>query len=441
MDLLAFGVGFVLVTILGVATGLVTGLSPGLHVNNVAALVLSTRSAWVVGLGAILPEARSGPATDALLACYLIATAASHAAFDFVPSVFFGAPSEDTALATLPGHRLLLEGEGARAVALASRGVLLGTAFAAFLLLPMRWVLAEPVGLADAFRPWTGPFLVVLLCSLVGSEARRPRRVRRCARAAWVQLLAAGLGVAVLRDPGPLPSEVVLFPLFSGLFGIPNLLVGVRTRPGAIPQQRISALPPLSRADLRWSLRGTLAGASVSWLPGLSGGSAATLASLGRRSTSPAGFLVVLGAVSSSTTLLSVAVLFIIHRARSGAAAAVRDLVGEPNGWAPATAIPPVLLALVVSAVLACALAAPIAGGIGRVLAARWTSMDPRLLSAACLVALFLLIGAASGPVGVGVAALAALVGSVPIALRVRRVHLMASLLVPILLPHLAPAT
>lgn len=437
MDVLVFGAGFALVTILGVGTGLVTGLSPGLHVNNVAALVLATRPAWVGALEAVLPHAQGDPATDVLLACFLLATAASHAAFDFVPSVFFGAPSEDTALATLPGHRLLLDGEGARAVALAARGALLGTAFAAFLLLPMRWILGEPIGLADAFRPWTGPFLVVLLLALLASEVHPPRRARRTARAAWVQLLAAALGVAVLRDSGPLPSDVVLFPLFSGLFGIPNLVVGVRSRPGTIPQQRISPLPRLTKADFRWSIRGTLAGASVSWLPGLSGGSAATLASIGRRSTTPAGFLVVLGAVSSSTTLLSVGVLFIIHRARSGAAAAVRDLVGDPDEWSHAAAIPSVLLVLVASAVVACALAAPATARIGRAFAVRWASRDPRILSGVCLVALVALIGLASGPAGVGIAALAALVGYVPIALRVRRVHLMASLLVPVLLTHL----
>jgi len=37
-------------------------------------------------------------------------------------------------------------------------------------------------------------------------------------------------------------------------------------------------------------------------------------------------------------------------------------------------------------------------------------------------------------------AGLAAVVGLVPIALRVRRVHLMASLLVPVLLTYLGPA-
>src|SRR5206468_771129 len=173
--------------------------------------------------------------------------------------------------------------------------------------------------------PWTPIFLVCVLAAVLASEWRGRGRVRRGLRAVWVQALAAGLGIAVLRGPSLVDPDAVLFPLFSGLFGIPSLIVGLRARPGSIPYQRLEPLRGLSREDARSALRGTIAGASVSWLPGLSGGAAATLASVGtRRTVGPSQFMVVLGAVSTSTALLSVAVLFIIHRARSGAAAAVR---------------------------------------------------------------------------------------------------------------------
>src|SRR3989442_5223711 len=98
-----------------------------------------------------------------LMACSRLAAAGSHAVFDFVPTVFLGAPTEDTALATLPGHRLLLVGQGAKAVALAARGALLGTAFAVVALLPVRFLLAEPINLADRYRPWSPVLLVFVL--------------------------------------------------------------------------------------------------------------------------------------------------------------------------------------------------------------------------------------------------------------------------------------
>src|SRR2546430_5811046 len=56
-------------------------------------------------------------------------------------------------------------------------------------------------------------------------------------------------------------------------------------------------------------------------------------------------------------------------------------------------------------------------------------SSELRRIAALSLLAVLLLLAAATGPVGIGLASLAALVGLVPVALRVRRVHLMASLL------------
>src|SRR5437867_11671752 len=112
---------------LGLLAGALTGLSPGLHVNNVAALVLATQAAWTGFLAALVPDVSSEPETiGLLLSCFLLATAGSHAVFDFIPAVFLGAPTEDTALATLPGHRLLLVGQGAKAVALAAEARCLG---------------------------------------------------------------------------------------------------------------------------------------------------------------------------------------------------------------------------------------------------------------------------------------------------------------------------
>lgn len=442
MDAVGFLPAFVVLTGLGLLTGLLTGLAPGLHVNNVAALVLATQGAWIGVIAALSPGGNADPETTGfLLSCYIVATAASHAVFTFVPSVFLGAPTEDTALATLPGHRLLLVGQGAKAVALAARGAVLGTGMAALLLIPLRLLLGDPIALADRFRPWTSLFLVGLLVALLAAEVRGQHGWRRVARAAFVQCLAALLGIATLRGTLPLDSGIILFPLFSGLFGLPSLLLGLIGRRGRMPEQRLETLRRVSIRDVRAALRGTAAGAAVSWMPGLSGGAAATLASIGRRKeVGPSQFLVVLGAVSSSTTLLSVAVLFMIHRARSGVAAAARDLIGDVALWTDPTSVPGSLLLLTASSVVATAVAAPVAARIARRVARRYGRSDPRRTAAASLAAILGLLFVATGPLGLAVAGSATLLGFVPIALRVRRVHLMASLLIPVVLSYLAPA-
>jgi len=439
VSLTGFLLGFVLVLGLGILTGILTGLSPGLHVNNVAALLLATQDAWVSLIALFVPDASADSATTGLLlSCFLLATATSHAVFDFIPSVFLGAPTEDTALATMPGHRLLLAGQGAKAVALAARGALLGSVFGLVALLPLHALLADPVGIADRFRPFAGAFLAAVLGALVISELRGRNRVRRVLGTIWVQGLAGLLGLATLRGSMPLDPGVILFPLFSGLFGIPTLLLGLRARRGQIPAQRIEPIRGTSREDVRSALRGTLAGASISWLPGLSGGAAAALASLGRRrNLGPSQFMVVLGAVSTSTTILSVAVLFMIQRARSGAAAAVRVLLGEPAPWTVSLSAPFSLLLLTVSAVLATTVAAPLAVRFARWLADHVSRSDPRRVSVLSLSVIIVLLAVSTGVVGLGLAAISTIVGLVPVALRVRRVHLMASLLVPVLFTYL----
>jgi len=426
VDLLGVLAAFVGVVLLGVAVGMLTGLSPGLHVNNVAALLLATRGVWAGFLGILVPEIAADPAAiGTLLSSFLLATAAAHGVSSLIPSVFLGAPTEDTALATLPGHRLLLAGEGPRAVALAARGATLGTLFAVLLLVPLRFVLSDPIELAARFRPWSALFLLGLLGAILATEFRGRHPIRRGFRAAWVQGL----------DP-----NIVLFPLFSGLFGLPTLFISLRGNSGRIPAQRIDSLRRLSWSDVRSALRGTAAGAAISWLPGLSGGAAATLASIGRRNrTGPGQFMIVLGAVSASTGLLSAAVLFMIHRTRSGVAAGVKELAGDPAAWS-GFGIPATLVALVVSTSLATALAAPMAARLAQRIARRWSTWDPRKVSIVSIAVIEGLLFVVTGWPGVAVAAVASLVGLVPVALRVRRIHLMASLLVPVLLTYLAPA-
>jgi putative membrane protein len=82
---------------------------------------------------------------------------------------------------------------------------------------------------------------------------------------------------------------------------------------------------------------------------------------------------------------------------------------------------------------LAAILAAPLAAKLAGVLAPRLIRFDPRLLSAATLAALGGLILLATGVIGLALAGLACLVGSVPVRIGVRRIQLMAALLVPVL--------
>ena len=105
--------------VLGVLFGVVTGLTPGIHINLVALLVVSFSPLL---LGFVSPLS---------LGVFIIAMSVNHSFLDSIPGVYLGAPDEDQALNVLPGHKMLLKGEGYKAVKL----TLIGSFFSLILCL------------------------------------------------------------------------------------------------------------------------------------------------------------------------------------------------------------------------------------------------------------------------------------------------------------------
>ena len=92
-------ISIILALILGILVGIFTGLIPGLHINLVAMLLFLFSSKLESDLSLIL-------------ASFIVAMSVTHIFLDFIPSIFLGAPTPQTALSILPGHRLLLKGKG-----------------------------------------------------------------------------------------------------------------------------------------------------------------------------------------------------------------------------------------------------------------------------------------------------------------------------------------
>ena len=100
-----------LALILGIGFGIITGLIPGIHVNLIAILLISL-SAYLLEFVSVFS-----------VAIFIFSMALTHTFLDMIPSIFLGAPNEDTALAVLPGHRMLLDGIGYEAIRGARRMV------------------------------------------------------------------------------------------------------------------------------------------------------------------------------------------------------------------------------------------------------------------------------------------------------------------------------
>lgn len=411
----------------GSLLGLAAGLLPGLHSNTLAALLASAAPAALLGLPA-------PPETGALwLACAILAAAVAETFASFIPAAFFGAPDEGTALSTLPGHQLLLEGRGYEAVALAALGSLGAVAFGFVLLLPFRFLVGSPVEGYALLRSALLPLLVgvTALLILTDHDVVRPRGPLW---AAAIFLLSGALGIVALDLPTGSPLGFwgsPLMPLLLGLFGLPALLTS-STEPPEIPPQKLEEPKVAPGPALVSVASGTVWGAIVGFLPGVTSAQATILAMLARRRREPEHVILTLSAVNTANALFVLASYFLILRPRSGAMAAIGHFL-PPEPWG-GLAPPPALAGLLAAVVVAAAVSYVAVRWLGKRLAPLLARVSYTALSRGLLVFLIVLTLLFNGPVGLAILLPATAVGLLPPRVGVRRTHAMGVLLLPVML-------
>ncbi|MDR0523215.1 MAG: tripartite tricarboxylate transporter permease [Candidatus Methanoplasma sp.] len=403
----------------GSAAGCLTGLFPGIHVNTLASLALAAYPAAEPLLSSL-----GGPQCAPLAASsFLVSAAVTHSFLDFVPSVFLGAPGPDEAMSVLPGHRLLMEGRGMAAVRAAAAGSLIGSAAAVALAVPFRLLMAG--GMEGVVSSLTASVvLFTVLATLICG-----RGLRRAAWAAALMGTSGLLGIACMSggipSGGALGEGTLLFPLLSGLFGMPALLSpkkGART-----PPQRDEPGGPSAAAP---GLKGVLVGCVAGWYPGVTATSGAALASTVSPERSPEGFIALTASIGTVTAVFSLVALSVSGSGRSGVAMAVRDIAGAEALSSDAGWLCAMLACVAVSSAIG--YAATIAAGRAMSRMASGADASKANRCAAAIVASLVLL--LTGPWGLAVLAVATVVGSVPQAAGVDRVPLAGCLLVPVLL-------
>ncbi len=270
---------------IGVFLGCMTGLIPGFHVNNVALIALS-----------MSPLAVSAGIPLEAVAAIIVSMGTVHTFLNYIPSALVGAPDGDTALALLPGHRMLISGHAAQGVAYSARGSQLGLLLSVPLLLFARLLFGTNPGLglyemSREVLPWLlltiSAFLILTETTRLAwpiwmqkatSWARYPlkkpieftipianwkihrrweaidfrlgdnSRVAGMLAATAFFLLAGFYGWAVFilpgRSPVGMPSATLLMPALAGLFGIANLIDIYVTTSEMPPQEQNWELPP-----------------------------------------------------------------------------------------------------------------------------------------------------------------------------------------------------
>ena len=383
--------------LLGVSAGVFTGLTPGIHINMVAAAAYS-----------IMPYL---PFSPFFLATALVAMSITHTFFDFIPSILLGAPDPDTALAALPGHQMLMKGQGYAAIHLTIIGSF--ACLMAVVLVSPLLVLAVPLIYSFLY-----PFIGLILAAFVALLILKEEGIKKKAIASVVSLLSGILGLVVLNSPINQP----LFPMLTGLFGMSMLATSIKSK-AFIPKQRIEDLFISKKALAKPVLLGVLSGGLVSIFPGLGPAQAAALVSLKKMKTHT--YLMVIGGINTVSMFFALITMYTIGKARNGSIVVVQELLE--------TVYLSDVMVLVAVSVVTGIIAFFLSLKISKLVSSRISSVNYPKLSLAVMALIIALVLLISGISGLAVLAAATLIGIIPIKKGIHRSHLMSCLLLPVM--------
>ena len=402
----------------GACVGMFSGLVPGIHVNTLASLMLISYPF----LDPLISSFADASYVPVLLAACIVSASVVHSFVSYVPSVFTGVPDQDSVMSVLPGHRLLLEGKGMAAVRASAAGSLIGGISAVAAAVPLQYLMLA--GLDGYLRSVTAAVLMIAVAALILSEDTGKKR--------WAALLIAvsGLmGCICMFMPVPFRGAVaggdLLFPLLTGLFGVPVLITSPAD--ACIPEQEDDGTCNVSPAA---GLKGVLTGSIVGWFPGITATAGAAFTRMFVREDRPEGFIALVSSIGTASAVFAIITLSVNGKGRSGTMIIVGEILGDSiNGVGSGTFM---LMLLSVSVALVIGYAAAVRSG--KIMSAFISKVNVRKMNTVILAAITVLVVLLTGLWGLAVLAISALIGLIPLNAGTGRVHLSGCLLVPVVL-------
>lgn len=282
----------VLATGLGVILGIVTGFIPGIHPNTV---VFSS-----------FPLYFSLKISFPIYVCFIAGLSVCHTFHDFLPAIYLNAPSAESAVASLPGAEMAGDGRGPEAFFYTVYGGLTAV-FAILILSPLLFLVLEPIySYASSFMPFVLLFFLLFIILNNGTFS-----------ALLIASASGVLGILAFRQP--VNQSFILMPVFSGLFAVPAVLEAWRS------DQEIGEQEEFEESfSVRGGIIGFVSGLIAGTVPGVGAGAATSF--LSPLIEKKEEILTGLGAVNTSDIFISLIVLFLIGKARSGASVAISTL-------------------------------------------------------------------------------------------------------------------
>jgi len=393
-----------LAVFLGCLGGIITGLTPGVHINLVSLLLLNF-SAYLLGF--------TEPIT---LAAFIIAMGITHTFLDAVPSVYLGAPDADEALTALPGHRMLLEGRGYEAVKLTVIG-----AFSCLLLTVILSPFLIPIlpAISEYITPYIGWILLIVVIYMLTKE----NNLNKLMWNSFIFFSSGALGILVLNYPN---IQQPLLPLLSGLFGISVLLLSLSTNT-KIPKQRITEEIQIpNKIKAKTFAAATFSGMLTGFFPGLGAAQAAIVATQIVGDIGNHAFMILTGGIGTVNFLFSLVTFYAIDKARNGVVIVVQELMGKitMNQF----------IALIAVVILAGAFSAWLALFCAKTFSSLIVKVNYRKLCIGVISFVSLLVLYFSGPIGLFILFISTSLGLIAPLANVNRSHAMGCLLLPVIM-------
>jgi putative membrane protein len=416
---------------IGFFLGIISGLTPGIHVNNFA-LILLTLTPLFLEIGF----------APFYIAVILLSNSVTQTFVDIIPSIFLGAPEADTALAVLPGHKLLMEGRGFEAVRLSAIGSAGSVAAALLIAVPLGFFFMNIYGTIDAYIGWILVLIVVLMIATENGEVVEGQgslvHIKYKSYAVILFLLSGMLGMFAFDNTDMMTPLVtlgepsILLPLLSGLFGASMLVLALMTHSEVPQQQKNCRFTLPGKRIIRSILFGSAAGSFVAWLPGVSSAVGTIIARLlvreDKSEDASKEFIISLSGANTANAIFSLIALYTIHRTRSGAMVAINELINIEE-WDMSVII--LLLAVIVYVSILSYYATIF---LGDRISGLLSKMDYSKICSAVLVFLTLMVIMFTGWFGLVIFLISTPVGMVSSFAKIRKTHAMGVILLPVIL-------
>ncbi len=390
-----------LAIIIGCILGTITGITPGIHINLVAALIFAASSLLLHYTN-----------TTALITA-ITSMAITHTFLDIIPSTFLGAPNPDNALSALPSHKLLLVGKSGEAIRIALAGSFFGLITSAIFSPAIIYIV-------DMSYPVIKRYIAALL---IGISIYTIQKSKSKTKSAFVFLLSGILGISVFSLK---TLEQPLFPMLSGLFGISSLIISLNTKTTIPLQEKIKSVVLGKISTIKNTMTSLISSVLTSFLPGLTSSHTTIIATAISKSNEQKDYIFVNNSINTISMMLSFVALFSIDKARNGAVVVISNFINNFTILHLALVIASSLVAAFLAIILCLKLSSKFAVHIMKI--------NYSKLCKTIIIFLTILVLLLTGYIGIITLVTSTFVGLIAKLFNIENTHLMGCLILPVIL-------